>query len=282
MAFIERTIGEIFESLLLEKQTLSTLNGLLPDGITDENSLISALSNGKVADWVLWLYNMAVSTNITDIAISTALSDIDSIIANQKIPTDLWFINIAKAFQYGDTVVINPETYQVGYSTIIEANQIIGSCTTNNVSNKLVLKVRRKDTDILSVEEKTAFEGYLFKSKPAGTQLLVENFPADKVTLNMTILYQANLDLTTIQGDVESTIDSYLNNIEFDSKFLTSSMINKLQELDGIIDPRLDSASAIDSLGVTVSFTHEYLSNAGYMVVNPTTPLSTTITYIPK
>jgi len=281
MAFTVRTIDQIFQELLLEKQTLSSLNSLVSGGITDENSLITALETGKVPDWILWLYNYAVATNLTDIASLSAITEIETILSNEKIPTANWYIMKAKEFQYGDFVMVDPTTYNVGYETIDTAKQIISSCTIQD-ANKLIMKVRRKDTDILSSDEKTAFESYLFNIKCAGTQILVQNFNADLLTLNMTIVYNGTYSLVTIKSAVENAINSYLSNIEFDSKFNTTKLVDNLQALSGVIDPRFDSATAIDELGNTVSFVHEYLSYAGYMKINPLFPLSSTITYIAR
>ena len=123
--FTARTIDEIYQELLLEKQTLASLDGLLPDGITDENSLITTLTNGKAPEFALWLYNFAVAANITDIATETAVTEIEDLINNQIIPTSRWYVSKALEFQYGDTLIVNPITYNITYNPINTANQII-------------------------------------------------------------------------------------------------------------------------------------------------------------
>lgn len=277
-----KSIDTIFQELLTEKQTLATLNGLSDEGITDENSLITQLTNGLVPEWILWLYNFAVSTNITHISMQTAIDDITSIIENQIAYTANWYITKSLEFEYGNTLTVNPITYMPYYASSNPLNRIIASCTTRDVGNKLILKVRRTNNTLLSVDELSSYNSYLSKIKPAGTQIEVQNFNPDELTLNMTILYKGNMSLSKVKSDVESVINDYLNNIEYDSYFVTSSLINKLQEITYLVDVRFNSASAINSLGVNTSFTHDYLSNAGYMKINPLTPLSTSITYIPK
>lgn len=276
-----RTVDEIFQELLTEKTTLTALNGLVTT-VTDENSLITELDAGKVPDWVLWLYNMAVSTNLTDIATFSGVTEIEDTINNQIVPTSNWYIKKALEFQNGDSLIIDPITYQVTYATINPANLIIASCTTLEFANRLILKVRRLSTDIFNVGEQTAFEGYMNKIKAAGTQIEVHNYAADELTLNMTIIYEGNKRASTTKSLVEAAINNYIVNLAFDSKFYTTQLVDVLQLVDGVIDPRFDSASALDSLAVTTAFTHEYTSNAGYMAINVATPLSTTITYIPK
>lgn len=282
MAFEPRTIDEIYQELLLEKQNLTALNGLLPQGITDENSLVAALGSSKVAEWLLWLYNMAVEVHITELRTLTAVEDIDEIFETKEVATERWYIERALEFQLDDTLIIDPITYQITYATLDTIAQIIASCTTKTFANKLFLKVRRKDTDLLTAPEKVQFETYMNQVKIAGTDVTVENFEGDLFTLNMTIIYDGTVDINDVETLVEDTINNYIVNLDFDSKFVTSAMIDALQALDEIIDPRYDSGSALDSLGVTVVFTHEYLTNAGWGQINPATPLSSTIAYVPR
>ena len=282
MAYAPRSIDAIFQELLIEKQELNSLNGLVSGGITDENSLIQALETSKVAEWILWCYNMATQIHLTEVRTLTAIEDIDEIFEIKRVATDGWYIEKALEFQVDDDLIIDPITYQVRYETIDEVSQIIGSCTTKAVSNQLFLKVRRKDTNILTTDEKTQFENYMDTLKIAGTQIIVENFEGDEFTLNMTIIYDGTKNVIDVQSQVEATINDYLNNLEFDSKFITSALIDRLQALDVLIDPRFDSGSVIDSLGNDVAFVHEYTTNAGWGRINTLTPLSATITYIPR
>lgn len=280
MAFKIRTIDEIFQQLLLDKQNLTSLNGLLPGGITDENSLITSVQEGKVAEFVLWLYNFAVATNLTDIASQSAIDEINTILATERLHTLNWYIMKAKQFQYGDIPVVGVN--DVVYSTIDTAKQIIGSCTGLDSNNKLILKVRRVSSDILSSPELLAFQSYMFKCKDAGTQILIQNYNPDLLRLTMTIIYDGIYTKTAIQSAVETAINDYISNIEFDSKFNVNKLIAKLQAIAGVIDPRLDSALALDDLGVTTTIIHEYDSTAGYMKINPAYPLSGSITYTSK
>jgi len=280
--FEPRTIDAIFQELLIEKQTLASLNGLLADGITDENSLITALGNSKVAEWVLFLYNIAVQIHLTEIRSLSAVGDIDLIFETKRVATGRWYIEKSLEFQVDDTLIIDPVTYQVEYDPINTDAQIIGSCTIKTFSNKLFLKVRRKDTDILTANELTQFTTYINELKTAGTQVIVENYPGDMLKLNMTIIYDGTKNLTSVTALVEGVINEYIVNLDFDSKFITSAMIDRLQALDEVLDPRFDGGTALDSLGQEVAFLHEYTTNAGWGVINPSTPLSASITYIAR
>lgn len=282
MTFTVRTIDEIFQSLLTDKQTLDSLNALVPGGITDENTLRQTLTDSRVAEWVKELYTNADLHHVTDLRTESAITDIDTIIVDQKVGTDKWLIEEALKFQVDYSLIIDPVTNQISYSEIDEDAQIIGSCTISQPSRTVFIKVRRKDTNILTNDEFTQFENYISKDRFSGTDFIVENFDGDLFTLNLTIIYDGLVDLTTVTSDTEDAVTSYLNNLNSDSNFITSQMIDALQQLTFIIDPRFDSGSAITSLGAEESFVHEYKTSAGWGQINPATPLSGSITYIAR
>ena len=92
MAFAIRTIDEIFQQQLAEKQALTSLNGLVDGGITNEDTLIPALSDGSAPEWVLWLYNNAVAAHLTDVATESGITDIEELFAKSKVPTNTCYI----------------------------------------------------------------------------------------------------------------------------------------------------------------------------------------------
>ena len=280
--FVPKTIDEIYSQKLLDKQTLTSLNALVDNGITDEQSLIAALNAGDGSDWILWLYNDSVTSHESELHTLSAVNDINELFAAKTVGTPRWYVEEALKFQLGYTYSENVITHQLEYAEIDVDAQIIGSSTILEVGNEVFMKVRRKDTDIFNAGEQVQFESYMKALKEGGTQINVENFTADEFSLNMTIIYDGTQDLNDVKSQVESTILSYLNNIEFDSKFITSKMIDQLQLLTVVIDPRFDSGSVINSLSEDEPFTHEYITTSGYGKINPLFPLSTTINYIPR
>jgi hypothetical protein len=98
----------------------------------------------------------------------------------------------------------------------------------------------------------------------------------------MTIYYSGQYNEAAAREAIENSINDYLTNLEFDSSFLTSALIDKLQQLPEVVDPRFDGGIAINSINEEQPFVHEYFTNAGWAQINPDTPLSATITMIPK
>ena len=276
--YVVRSIDDIFKELLLEKQTFSTLDGLLPDNIIDEATLITTMTNGKAPEWVLWLYNIAVQIHLTELSANSSIVDITDIFSDSIVATKQWYVDKALEFQYGDVVIIDPITYQVGYATIDETKQVIGSCTIREFGGAVVLQLRGKNTDLLTEDELNSFVVYMNKVKIAGTKINVENVLGDLISSYMTIIYDGTYNLSDIKTLIETNIEEYYNNIELTGKFISNALVDKLQQLDGIIDPQYNYGIAINTLGLEVEFTHEYETNAGWARINE--PLVDTITYI--
>lgn len=278
-----RSIDEIFQELLNEKQNLSNLDSLDPNTIADEQTLINQMDSGYSPEWVLWLYNQAVQIHLTEYSIQTAVNEINNALQEKVTPTAQWYVEQVLKFQYGDTLIIDSETYKPKYSTINETNQIIESATTLETQNRLNIKVKRTGGSLLSSDEKDSLQSYINSIKAAGTQIVIENYNPDQVTINATIIYKSSADKNQVQSNIESVINDYLNNIRFDSKFITSDLEKRIfNEVDNVRDFRFDESTVVNDLNTTTNFLHEVQFLAGHGVIDSNNPLSDTITYIAK
>lgn len=278
--FIPRTIEQIFNAILLEKQNMTTLNDLVL--VNDYQDLLSKLTtNSKVSETNLWIYNTAVQIWALEQQMNEYRTEIDSVIDKSFVTTSSWWINQVLLWQEGDSIEINQADFNLYYPVVDENKRKIGSCAVKEQGGKLILKIRGKDTDLLSPTQLVEFTTYVNEVKPVGTQVAIWNYPSDKLKLYMTIKYNKQYDLATIKANVEATINDYIKNIEFNSDFNSNKLIDKLQLITGVIDPRLDTAYGRPDASITYTqFQHFYNSVAGYMSIDSLFPLDTTITYI--
>lgn len=278
-----RTVDTIFQSLLAEKSTFASLDGLNDSGINNVQELITkANSDSIVSEHILWMYLFANESSLTEQVFDEHRAEIQAITDEAFVGTPEWLIKTAKEFQYGDLLVVDPITFAIGYDVIDESKQVIGSVAIAENSNLVIMKVRGKNSDLLSSDELTAFNGYINKVKIAGQNIVIWNYSPDTLKLYMTVVYSKQFPLSTIRTNVENAINNYIKNIEFNSYFNVNSMVDKIQAVSGIIDPRFDSGEGRFGANSYVPFTHEYLATAGYCSIDGSFPLSTTITYIPK
>tara|TARA_R110000751_G_scaffold214362_2_gene317863 strand:+ start:530 stop:835 length:306 start_codon:yes stop_codon:yes gene_type:complete len=61
------TISEIYDSIITEKQTMTSLNDLQPNIDSSQDLLTDLTSSSKVAVWRLWAFITAVAINVFEI-----------------------------------------------------------------------------------------------------------------------------------------------------------------------------------------------------------------------
>jgi hypothetical protein len=174
MAYTPRTLNEIYNAIVTEKQTFTSLSGLTTD-ITSQQELLTELeSNSKVSIYNLWMYITSVSIWTLEQIMSLFIAEVDEIVSSAIIGTPAWYIQKSKEFQYNSgTLIINPITYAVEYDTLDTASQIVEHAAAIEVGGNLVLKIRRLSTDILSATELASFKSFINKVKFAGTRIIV-------------------------------------------------------------------------------------------------------------
>ena len=58
------------------------------------------------------------------------IKDVDEKISMAVVASVPWYYKMAKAFQYGDQLVLNETTQQYGYAIIDESKQVVDDCKT--------------------------------------------------------------------------------------------------------------------------------------------------------
>ena len=65
--FLARTILEIYDSIIAEKQNMASLNALQPSIDSSQDLLNDLTSSSKVAVWRLWAFITAVAINVFEV-----------------------------------------------------------------------------------------------------------------------------------------------------------------------------------------------------------------------
>ena len=281
-----KTVLENYNLIIAEKNTFANLNVYQPN-IDSAQTLLSDLkSTSKVARWRLLFWCIATLATALGINFDLVLIEMAAIAARSRYGTLPWYVAIAKEFQYGDALAqINLE---FKYPVIDETKQVVKYAAAQEGNDIVNLKVAGANRMPLLDPQAAALRAYIFKRKPAGINVNVINDLPDQLQLFVTVNYDPLL--LTDEGESISTpgvfpardaIEAYLNNLEFDGKFELMTMIDYLQKAKdkGIVSAYVDGALARYGANPFVLFTQNYYPNAGYMVIDPSNPLSSTITY---
>lgn len=278
-----RTIQQIYDSIITEKETLSSLNGLTPNPETYVNFLSQLASSSRVAIWRLYAYIIAVAIYTTEVLWDLFKKDIEDIAAQAEAGTVRWYQERVLDFQFGDILIYQDGKYQ--YATINDALKIVKRCAVVERSDGIVFiktaKLNLSGLPIpLSGPELTALTAYMQQVKFAGTFLSVNSFNADTLKLYYDIYYNAELDLATVQAAVYAAVQSFIANLPFNGALNVNKITDALQAVTGVVDPKFVSAEATYGALPYTAFDREYLSNAGYLEIDGAFPLSSTFNFI--
>jgi hypothetical protein len=284
-----RTIDEIYNAIIVEKELQTDLAPLLPNPET-ANTLLSELSSGsKVAVWRLWFRIVAWAIHAHEVVFDTHMAEITAFADTLIGGTKRWLHAQCFKFQLGDTLIYNSTTSRFTYSTVNTATQIIKRASVLEAGGQLRIKVAKEVSSVptkLDVSELAAFQVYISQIKFAGTNVIVTSNDADELRIYFTVFYDPLLMTSTgalvsngAVKPVEDAINNFISTLPFDGVLNTTELTDAVQKAVGVKDPILTSASARFGVNPFVPISREYTADAGYMKIDPSNPLSSTITY---
>ncbi len=264
-----RTITEIQNQIIAAKVADGTLSSLS--------------STSQTAVWRLWTYVQAVGIQVHETLFDAHKAEVLAIIATQKPHTLQWYVTMAKAFQYGDTLPPDTDTYNpvraagdpafvVSFADAVELTNLVRVKAAAGTVGSLTA---------LSGPELTALTSYMGRVKDAGVRLQVTSGNADNLQLKLAVYYDPLvLDATGARLDgteatpVTDAINQFLDNLPFNGRFIFNQMMDAVLAVDGVKNAKATVCQAnyaatpyVDILAASPS---EYIPDAGYLSLDST------------
>lgn len=279
-----RTIDEIRSEMIAAKEATPELSGL------------SNSSNVSVWRLIFNVCAIAISIveNLYDLIQKQVLEDAQSGVNG----TLQWHAQQTLEYQHGDVLVFNRETGGLDYANVNTDLQIVKLSASNDDSTGKVYvkaaKIVANQAAALSLEELNGLISYWEQKKFAGTKLTVLSEAPDKLHINYRVIYNGTVlnedgellaDLSI--KPVEDAINNYLIDFgltNFNGNFQLMLMTDAIQAALGVVNVVNTIATAVkdDDTGFTdikADDNNIYETVAGYMVIDPSFPLSSNITY---
>lgn len=259
-----RTITEIQNEIIVQVQGNATLAPLLT-------------STSRVAIWRLNTYVVAVCIWTLETLFDIHVADVNETISKLKPHSLRWYAEKAKAFQFGYNLVDDADYYDnTGIDpALIETSKVVDYAAVIEQERGLRIKVAKDngtDLQALSNTELDAFEEYMKRVKDAGVRLNITTGPADNLKLSADIYYNPLVfDSTGARLDgagntsVQNAIKNYLKNLPFNGVFVLQSLIDVLQQVDGVTIVQITNAQARYGVLPFQSFAVKYVPDAGYL-----------------
>lgn len=285
-----RTVQEIYDGLIAEKESLDNLSGLQPNPEEFQTFLQDLTSTSKVALWRLFLYVVAFGHWLIETLFDRHVEEVTALKYKLITGTARWYQQKALEFQYGDSLTWNGSQYV--YDPVTPANQIVKRAAVVVTGGIVRVKVAKLDGDgvtpiPLSAGELVSFTTYMQTLAFAGVNILVISTDADDLIVNLKVYY--NPLVLTPSGEsistpgtypVEDAVNGYISDLPFNGVFNLTQLIDRVQLAEGVVDPVLEGAQARYGLNPFADVVDNYTSFAGHMKVDAGNPLSTTVTYI--
>lgn len=261
-----RTIQEIYDSIITEKENQTELTGLLPSSDNYTNLLNDLTSTSKVAIWRLWAYMMSVAVRVHELVFDLFKEEVEAIAAAAPPGTPAWYQKMMLLFQFGYN--LEYANYQYDYATEDDSAKIIKYCAVSERTDGVVIVKIAKEVNYepaaLTTTERAAAESYAAKIKFAGTRLAVSSANADVFAPVYDIYYDPIIPLTTVQSNIQIAIDDFRKALEFDGRIRITSFTDAMQQVDGVIDVVFQSATITPEGGSAIDVPIITTPAAGY------------------
>jgi hypothetical protein len=272
-----RTISTIKEGIREEKNNYASLSPIL---FSEEGgSSVGVLNN--IADV------QAININLFEQLQDAYKVELETIAENAIPGTGAWIKEKVLEFQYD---AADPQYIQLidlvpTYNEVDTDLQIISRVAVVEAGSGIVtIKAATGDTPVaLSTNQKTALGEYLDILIPAGVTIVVQSLDSDKLYVDAEVYYDGQF-VESIQADVETAINDYLADLDFNGVVLVSAIQDAIQGVTGVKDVVINEVRARRDTTLFASAStvaRQWTTVAGYIVEETETgeTFADTITY---
>ena len=199
---------------------------------------------------------IAITIYTFEIILDKHYSDVTQKLTEEKAHTARWYRSKALAFQFGfDLKTDSDEFNNAGYTAEqIEESKIVKYAAVVEAENdsRLIVKIAGEtdgELNRLNEQQVASFKTYMQEVRDAGVKLTVINYEADKLFLDLQINYDPLVlssngqHLINANYPVVDAIKAYMKELPFNGELVLAHLVDKLQQVEGVLIPTIMSAS---------------------------------------
>lgn len=193
----------------------------------------------------LLFYIVAACHYVLESIFEKFTQDVEQKISRAVVASIPWYFDKAKAFQYGDTLVLNPRTFGYEYAKVDTSKQRVKYVAVRDRGASIEMLVSEEQNGKptpLSDDVLTAFKHYINAIKIAGVVINVRTRKADELTIAVKVVVdplkinRQGVDIATSEKVVENAIENYLADIVYGGTFNKTKLVDAIQRVDGVVD----------------------------------------------
>lgn len=279
-----RTVAEIKKTMtdaFMADATIREKYGL-KEGST-WNGSFSSVSLENIIFFIV-----AACSHVLEAIFEQYTKDVDEKVSMAVVASVPWYYKMAKAFQYGDSLVLNEATQQYMYANIDESKQVVKYAAVRDRGTSVQILVSG-DKDgkpvALSNSVLTVFKEYMNRVKVAGVVLNISSKESDKLSISATIsvdslvIDENGVKLSDGTMPIEEAIENHLKDIQYGGTFNKTKLISAILSVDGVEDVELGTCSykRDGDLSWTTLAGNNYIGESGSYIPEK---LSETLSYV--
>lgn len=193
----------------------------------------------------LLFYIVAACHYVLESIFEKFTQDVEQKISRAVVASIPWYFDKAKAFQYGDDLVLNPRTFGYEYAKVDSSKQRVKYVAVRDRGASIEMLVSDdkggKPTP-LSDDVLTAFKHYINAIKIAGVVINVRTRKADELSIAVKVVVdplkinRQGVDIASSEKVVEHAIENYLADIVYGGTFNKTKLVDAIQRVDGVLD----------------------------------------------
>ena len=196
----------------------------------------------------LLFYIVAACHYVLESIFEKFTQDVEQKISRAVVASIPWYFDKAKAFQYGDALVLNPRTFGYEYAKIDTSKQRVKYVAVRDRGASIEMLVSTEQSGKptpLSDEVLTAFKHYINAIKIAGVVINVRTRKADELSIAVKVVVdplkinRQGVDIASSEKVVEHAIENYLADIVYGGTFNKTKLVDAIQRVDGVVDVAL-------------------------------------------
>lgn len=231
---------------------------------------------------------VAACSHVLEAIFEQYTKDVDEKVSMAVVASVPWYYKMAKAFQYGDSLVLNEDTQQYGYATIDEGKQVVKYAAVRDRGTSVQILVSgEKDGKPVALSNSvlTVFKEYMNRVKVAGVVLNISSKESDKLSISATIsvdslvIDENGVKLSDGTMPIEEAIENHLKDIQYGGTFNKTKLISAILSVDGVEDVELGTCSykRDGDLSWTTLAGNNYIGESGSYIPEK---LSETLSYV--
>lgn len=280
-------------------RTIETIKQEITDAWLHNETLQQAYGFTADTQW-LSVYSRVSLENIICYIVAAAIwaheklfdvhkAEVESYIAQMKPHTLRWYVNKAKAFRIGCSLIDGTDGYDDTGLTDeeIEAMKPVKFAAATEKDGIVFVKVAAEsagEKQQLTPKQAEGLKAYIAEIKDAGVRVDVINEPACLLRATINIHYNPMVfdsngtNLKSGENTIENAIKNYIGNLPFNGEYRNSALVDALQAVDGVVIPDIYSAEESYDGNSWETIESKATPYSGYYRYDPE---NFTITYIP-